>query len=116
MTSLVTFASDEGSIVGATLLVIVAALSTQYGHLISLPPSTIVLGLSRRLSNVSAAAQEACLVAMLRVSANGDAVSQEAISKIEVLAMTAGRRIRRVCADFTLSYLEARLNCVIAAL
>jgi AP-4 complex subunit epsilon-1 len=45
---------------------------------------------------ITAAVQEACLVAMLRVSAHEDAIPQEAIAKVQVLAATAGRHLRRV--------------------
>jgi AP-4 complex subunit epsilon-1 len=55
VTTIIAFAGDENSTpaAGPTLLVIVAALATQYGQAVSSPPSGIILGLSKALTRVS---------------------------------------------------------------
>ncbi|KAK0195897.1 armadillo-type protein, partial [Armillaria mellea] len=90
----------EGEDMGPTMMVIVAALGCEYCGQLSLPPKGILSALSSRLASSSASVQDVCLVSMLRISAECDAVPEEVKLAVSGLAETAGRYIRRRCEQF----------------
>lgn len=104
----------EGEDMGPTMMVIVATLGCEYCGQLSLPPKDILSALSSRLASSTgkryqsyhmmaqtiasaASVQDVCLVSMLRISAECDAVPEEVKLAVSGLAETAGRYIRRVC-------------------
>ncbi|KAK0212386.1 armadillo-type protein [Desarmillaria ectypa] len=90
----------EGENIGPTMMVIVAALGCEYCGQLSLPPKDILSALSSRLASSTATVQDVCLVSMLRISAECDAVPKEVKLAVSGLAETAGRYIRRRCEQF----------------
>ncbi|PBK74014.1 ARM repeat-containing protein [Armillaria solidipes] len=90
----------EGEDMGPTMMVIVAALGCEYCGQLSLPPKGILSALSSRLASSTASVQDVCLVSMLRISAECDAVPDEVKLAVSGLAETAGRYIRRRCEQF----------------
>ncbi|KAK0241249.1 armadillo-type protein [Armillaria nabsnona] len=90
----------EGEDMGPTMMVIVTALGCEYCGQLSLPPKDILSALSSRLASSTASVQDVCLVSMLRISAECDAVPEEVKLAVSGLAETAGRYIRRRCEQF----------------
>ncbi|KAK0494902.1 armadillo-type protein [Armillaria luteobubalina] len=90
----------EGEDMGPTMMVIVAALGCEYCGQLSLAPKDILSALASRLAPSTASVQDICLISMLRISAECDAVPEEVKLAVSGLAETAGRYIRRRCEQF----------------
>ncbi|KAK0486295.1 armadillo-type protein [Armillaria novae-zelandiae] len=90
----------EGEDLGPTMMVIVAALGCEYCGQLSLPPKDILNALASRLASSTTSVQDVCLISMLRISAECDAVPEEVKLTVSGLAETAGRYIRRRCEQF----------------
>ena len=110
--SLLAKITEEESNFGPTTLVVISALSAQYGTLVSVPPAKIVSGIASRLADVPgksgwflpprqllranlASVQDACILAMLRLAAICD-ISDEVNNVIARVCGKAGRHIQKV--------------------
>jgi len=103
---------DKDMEIGPTMTIVLAALTTEYSHLVSLSPVQLLSGICHRLSRyqrkycfnetfmafdiVIAIVQEPCLLAMLRLAADCEEVPEQAIQIVSEAVQTAGRHIRRV--------------------
>ena len=99
---------------GPTFLLIAAALACEYSKSIAIPPDRLLRGLSTRfpvctgkwirvlVHGISSAhgdlasVKEACVLAMLRLSNECEEVPEEVIERVEKVAETAGKFLRRV--------------------
>ena len=94
-------------------MVILCALATEFCSLVSVTPIDVLHGFSSRLSlysrefldisraywivtMITATVQEACLISMLRMTADLDDVPTKTIEIVTKLRESAGRHIRRV--------------------
>ena len=100
--------------IGSTFMVILCALATEFCGLVSLSPSDMLQGFSSRLTVYSrefpvldrvnfiltaiiATVQEACVISMLRITADVDDVPAKVLEIVTKLGESSGRRhIRRV--------------------
>ena len=113
MTTLLAFLVELDSLIGPTFMVVVSALASEFCGRLSVPPVDILHGLASRLSSysretrssselclrltaITAAVQEACLLSMLRIVADLDEPPSDVISTVQKLGEFAGRHIRRV--------------------
>ncbi|KAJ6593663.1 ARM repeat-containing protein [Mycena capillaripes] len=101
VTTLVMSLANPEIFLGQTMMVIVPALATEYTGKLSVPPPDVLRGLSARLPLCSLAVQDACLLAMLRISAECEQVPSEVVIGIQDLSKQSGRHIRRRCEEFT---------------
>ncbi|KAF8842990.1 ARM repeat-containing protein [Paxillus ammoniavirescens] len=86
--------------IGPTLMVVISALVCDYCGKISTPPLEILRGLARRLAFYAPSVQDACLLSMLRLSAECDEVPEDIINAVHELSQLAGRHLRRRCDQF----------------
>ncbi|KAJ7497085.1 armadillo-type protein [Mycena latifolia] len=100
-TTLVTSLANPEAFLGQTMMVIVPALATEYSGKLAVPPPDVLRGLSSRLHLCSLAVQDACLLAMLRISAECEQVPSEVLTRINDLSNQSGRHIRKRCEEFT---------------
>ncbi|KAJ7188509.1 armadillo-type protein [Mycena filopes] len=101
VTTLVTFLANTDTFLGQTMMVIIPALATEYAGKLSVAPPEVLRGLSTRLPLCSLAVQDACLLAMLRISAECEQVPSDVVISINDLGNQSGRHIRQRCEDFT---------------
>ncbi|KAH7926514.1 ARM repeat-containing protein [Leucogyrophana mollusca] len=86
--------------IGPTLMVVVAAMACEYCGKISVSPPDVLRGMAGRLSSYAATVQDACLLSMLRVSAECNEVSPDVVDLVTKLSQFSGRHIRRRCEQF----------------
>ncbi|KAJ7128916.1 armadillo-type protein [Mycena crocata] len=99
--TLVTTLASPDVFLGQTMMVIVPALATEYSGKLSVPPPDVLRGLSSRLPLCSLAVQDACLLAMLRISAECEQVPSEVLICVNDLGNQSRRHIRLRCEEFT---------------
>ncbi|KAL1747071.1 armadillo-type protein [Schizophyllum fasciatum] len=92
---------NSSGYVEPTAMVITAALATEFCGQLAMPPASLLRGLSSRLDRCPSGVQDACLLAMLRISAECDIVSTDVLQALQTVSMNAGRHIRRRCEQFT---------------
>ncbi|KIK97374.1 hypothetical protein PAXRUDRAFT_31834 [Paxillus rubicundulus Ve08.2h10] len=85
---------------GPTLMVVISALVCDYCGKISIPPVEMLRGLARRLAFYAPSVQDACMLSMLRLSAECDEVPEDVISAVRELSQFAGRHLHRRCDQF----------------
>ncbi|KAJ7078870.1 armadillo-type protein [Mycena belliarum] len=100
-TTLVTSLTNPETFLGQTMMVIMPALATEYSGKLAVPPPDVLRGLSSRLHLCSLAVQDACLLAMLRISAECEQVPSEVLIRIRDLGDQSRRHIRKRCEEFT---------------
>ncbi|KII92127.1 hypothetical protein PLICRDRAFT_122418 [Plicaturopsis crispa FD-325 SS-3] len=100
VTTLVASVTDETASLGPTLMVIISALATEHSGRLPVPPPDVIQGLARRLPTHPPAVQEACLLSMLRISADCEDVPPTAISAAKELGQSSKRHIRLRCEQF----------------
>ncbi|KAJ7668431.1 armadillo-type protein [Mycena polygramma] len=101
VTTLVISLADPEIFLGQTMMVIGPALATEYAGKLSVPPPDVLRGLSSRLGLCTLPVQDACLLAMLRISAECEQVPSEVVIAIQDLSNRSGRHIRQRCEEFT---------------
>ncbi|KAL1723831.1 hypothetical protein EV715DRAFT_285895 [Schizophyllum commune] len=89
------------SSVEPTAMVITAALATEFCGQLAMAPVSLLRGFSTRLGRCPVGVQDACLLAMLRISAECEDVPGDVLQTVQELARNAGRHIRRRCEQFT---------------
>ncbi|KAJ7647590.1 armadillo-type protein [Roridomyces roridus] len=99
-TNLVTSLATSEVLFGQTMMVIISALATEYSGKLSVAPPDVLRGLSSRLPLCQVAVQDACLLAMLRISFECDQVPSEVFSRVKDLSEQSGRHIRERCEEF----------------
>ncbi|KAJ7502817.1 armadillo-type protein [Mycena galericulata] len=99
-TALVTSLASPEVFFGQTMMVIVTALATEYSGRLSVPPPDILLGISSRLPLCPLSVQDACLLAMLRISAQCEQTPSEVLIRVKDLSNQSGRHIRQRCEEF----------------
>ncbi|KAL1696083.1 armadillo-type protein [Schizophyllum commune] len=100
MTFVASVLSTESD-VEPTAMVITAALATEFCGQLAMAPVSLLRGFSTRLGRCPAGVQDACLLAMLRISAECEDVPGDVLHTVQELARNAGRHIRRRCEQFT---------------
>ncbi|KAK7472924.1 hypothetical protein VKT23_001029 [Stygiomarasmius scandens] len=105
-TTFLTFLSELDILLGPIEMIIMAALSCEYLSQVALSPPSLLLGLSSRLQSCPPAVQDACLLAMLRVVAECEEVTQDVIETVTTLGQNSKRYIRRRCEQFLQLHLE----------
>ncbi|KAJ6602168.1 armadillo-type protein [Mycena sp. CBHHK59/15] len=100
-TTLVTSLASSDAFFGQTLMVIVPALATEYSGKLSVAPPDVLRGLASRLSSCCLAVQDACLLAMLRISADCEEVPSEVEISVNDLSERSGRHIQWRCEQFS---------------
>ncbi|KAJ7039210.1 armadillo-type protein [Mycena alexandri] len=100
VTTLVMSLTNPGTFLGQTMMVIVPALATEYAGKLSVPPPDVLRGLSTRLPLCSLAVQDACLLAMLRISAECEQVPSDVVISVSDFSKQSRRHIRQRCEDF----------------
>ncbi|KAH9952123.1 ARM repeat-containing protein [Amylocystis lapponica] len=98
---------DLDSEIGPTLMVILAALISEYLYMSPMSPIDLLRGLSLRLAHYSVSIQDACLLSMIRITVDCDEVPSEVIEKVNGIHDRGGRHIRRRCDQF-LDLLKSR--------
>ncbi|KAI6125691.1 armadillo-type protein [Pisolithus croceorrhizus] len=86
--------------VGPTLMVILCALVCEYCAKLPISPVEILRGMAKRLALFSPSVQDACLLSMLRLSAECSEVPEEVVQVVQELSQSAGRYIRSRCEQF----------------
>lgn len=115
VTALAIFAAEAEVHIGPTLMVIICALVCEHCGKVSAPPSEIIRGMATKLDLLSPSVQDACLLSMLRLSAECDKVPQEVYTAVHELSQSAGRHIRRRCDQFlTLSLQRHIVNDIVS--
>lgn len=92
--------SAGGNTAEPTGMVIAAALGTEFCGQLAMSPASLLRGFSSRLSRCPAGVQDACLLAMLRISAECERVPPDIMQTVQEIAKRAGRHIRRRCTQF----------------
>ncbi|KAH7888611.1 armadillo-type protein [Phlebopus sp. FC_14] len=90
--------------VGPTLMVVISALVCEHCGMMSTSPVELLRGLARRLASYSPSVQDACLLSMLRISAECDDIPEDVTNAARALSQLAGRHIRRRCEQFLALY------------
>ncbi|KAJ7874720.1 armadillo-type protein [Mycena olivaceomarginata] len=101
VTTLVMSLANRELFLGQTMMVIVSALATEYAGKLAVPPPDVLRGLAARLPLCSLAVQDACLLTMLRISAECEQVPSEVLIGIRELSNQSRRHIRQRCEEFT---------------
>jgi AP-4 complex subunit epsilon-1 len=113
VTSLLTSLVELDTPIGSTFMVVLCALATEFCGLVSIPPADMLQGFSSRLSLysrefhglvrvnwiltlITATVQEACIISMLRITADVDDVPTKVLDVVTKLGESSGRHIRRV--------------------
>ncbi|THV06757.1 ARM repeat-containing protein [Dendrothele bispora CBS 962.96] len=99
-TTFLTYLSELDVLLGSMELIITAALSCEYLIQVALSPQSLLLGLSSRLQSCPPAVQDACLLAMTRVAAECEEISQDIVENVSSLGQNSRRYIRRRCEQF----------------
>lgn len=90
---------DATAKMGATSMVIVTALIVEHLPICPVPPGQLLQGLAGRLSSYPSSVKDACLVAMLRLSAECE-VPPDVTERVRELSERSGRYIRQHCQQF----------------
>jgi AP-4 complex subunit epsilon-1 len=113
VTSLLTSLVELDKPIGSTFMVVLCALATEFCGLVSIPPADMLQGFSSRLflysreipglvgvnrilTSITATVQEACVISMLRITADVDSVPAKTLEAVTKLGESSGRHIRRV--------------------
>ncbi|KAF4598384.1 hypothetical protein EYR38_006786 [Pleurotus pulmonarius] len=99
-TALLTAIAEPEVHAGPTLIVLVSALAVEYAGSVSVSPVDIMRGLGSLLKNCSAAVQDACLLAMLRLSALCEDVPKDVVEQVSNAKNQGGRYVKRRCDQF----------------
>ncbi|KAI0819517.1 ARM repeat-containing protein [Trametes gibbosa] len=106
---------DRDTEAGPTLMVILTALLCEYLPLSPISPVKLLRGISARLSLHAASIQDACLIAMLRISVACDEVPIGVLDTVKELHAQGGRHVKRRCDQFiNLSQSKNTLNHIVA--
>ncbi|KAH9857122.1 ARM repeat-containing protein [Lenzites betulinus] len=107
--------ADNDTEAGPTLIVILTALLCEYLPLSPISPVELLRSISARVSSYSASIQDACLIAMLRLSVACDEVPTEVLDVVKALHARGGRHVKRRCDQFIkLSQSKDTLNHIVA--
>ncbi|KAJ6497850.1 armadillo-type protein [Mycena sanguinolenta] len=101
VTTLVASLTNPDFFLGQTMIVIVSALATEYAGKLAVPPPDVLRGLAARLPLCSLPVQDACLLTMLRMSAECEQVPSDVVMAIRDLSSQSKRHIRQRCEEFT---------------
>ncbi|KAF7375959.1 Adaptin-N domain-containing protein [Mycena sanguinolenta] len=101
VTTLVASLTNPEFFLGQTMIIIVSALAAEYAGKLAVPPPDVLRGLAARLPLCSLAVQDACLLTMLRVSAECEQVPSDVVIAIRDLSSKSKRHIRQRCEEFT---------------
>ncbi|KXN90161.1 AP-4 complex subunit epsilon [Leucoagaricus sp. SymC.cos] len=98
--TMLTSLCDMDAEFGPTMMIILAALATEYSRLVSLSPLELLSGICHRLKGKLPFVQEPCLLAMLRIAADCEEIPPEVTRIVSEASQNAGRHIRRRCDQF----------------
>ncbi|KAJ7072535.1 armadillo-type protein [Mycena amicta] len=95
VSTLVATLGDLDMFLGQTMMVIVTALATEYSGKLAVPPVDVLRGLSTRLGLCSVAVQDACLLAMLRISVDCEQVPPDVLRSVSDLRKGSKHHIQQ---------------------
>nr|GAT57748.1 predicted protein [Mycena chlorophos] len=112
VSTLVATLANADVFLGQTMVVILTALATEFVREVAVPPVDVLRGISTRLGLCSITVQDACLLAMLRVSVECDQVPSDVLRGVDELRQRSKRHIRQRCEEF--ASLSARKSTLAA--
>ncbi|KAG2146464.1 armadillo-type protein [Suillus bovinus] len=107
VTALAVSVTESGARIGPTLMVVISALACEYCGKIATSPLSILQGMASRLVSYGVTVQDACLLTMLRLSAECDQIPHTILKLIAEISQFSGKRIRNRCSLF-LTYCAQR--------
>ncbi|KAG2150452.1 armadillo-type protein [Suillus clintonianus] len=93
--------------IGPTLMVVISALVCEYCGKIATSPLALLQGMASRLVSYGVTVQDACLLSMLRMSAECDHIPHTVSKLVTEISQFSGKRIRNRCSIF-LTYCDQR--------
>ncbi|KAG1878094.1 armadillo-type protein [Suillus subalutaceus] len=98
VTALAVSVTESGAQIGPTLMVVTSALVCEYCGKIASSPLALLQGMASRL--VSYGVQDACLLSMLRMSAECDQIPHTVSELVTEISQFSRKRIRNRCSLF----------------
>ncbi|KIK40443.1 hypothetical protein CY34DRAFT_268454 [Suillus luteus UH-Slu-Lm8-n1] len=86
--------------IGPTLMVVISALVCEYCGKIATSPMALLQGMASRLVSYGVTVQDACLLSMLRMSAECDQIPHTVPKLVTEISQFSGKRIRNRCSLF----------------
>jgi AP-4 complex subunit epsilon-1 len=97
VTALAVSVAESDTRIGPTLMVVIAALVCEYCGKIATSPLALLQGIASRLVSYGVTVQDACLLSMLRMSAECDQVPHTVSELVTEKSQFSGKRIRNRC-------------------
>ncbi|KAG2148535.1 armadillo-type protein [Suillus cothurnatus] len=97
VTALAVSVAESDTRIGPTLMVVIAALVCEYCGKIATSPLALLQGIASRLVSYGVTVQDACLLSMLRMSAECDQVPHTVSELVTEISQFSGKRIRNRC-------------------
>ncbi|KAG1829061.1 armadillo-type protein [Suillus variegatus] len=115
VTALAVPVTESGARIGPTLMVVISALACEYCGKIATSPLSLLQGMASRLVSYGVTVQDACLLSMIRMSAECDQIPHAILKLVTEISQFSGKRIRNRCGLF-LTYCGQRdvLTSIIA--
>ncbi|KAG1881413.1 armadillo-type protein [Suillus tomentosus] len=115
VTALAVPVTESGARIGPTLMVVISALACEYCGKIATSPLSLLQGMANRLVSYGVTVQDACLLSMIRMSAECDQIPHTILKLVTEISQFSGKRIRNRCGLF-LTYCGQRdvLTSIIA--
>ncbi|KAG2345684.1 ARM repeat-containing protein [Suillus weaverae] len=100
VTALAVSVTESDARIGPTLMVVISALVCEYCGKIATSPLALLQGMASRLVSYGVSVQDACLLSMLRMSAECDQIPHTVPKLITEISQFSGKRIRNRCSLF----------------
>ncbi|KAG1815973.1 armadillo-type protein [Suillus subaureus] len=100
VTALAVSVTESDARIGPTLMVVISALVCEYCGKIATSPLALLQGIASRLVSYGVTVQDACLLSMLRMSAECDQIPHVVLELVTGISQFSGKRIRNRCSLF----------------
>ncbi|KAG1890377.1 armadillo-type protein [Suillus subluteus] len=100
VTALAVSVTESGAQIGPTLMVVTSALVCEYCGKIASSPLALLQGMASRLVSYAVTVQDACLLSMLRMSAECDQIPHTVSELVTEISQFSRKRIRNRCSLF----------------
>ncbi|KAG2078780.1 ARM repeat-containing protein [Suillus decipiens] len=100
ITALAVSVTESDARIGPTLMVVISALVCEYCGKIATSPQALLQGMASRLVSYGVTVQDACLLSMLRMSAECDQIPHAISELVTEISQFSGKRIRNRCSLF----------------
>ncbi|KAG1737606.1 hypothetical protein EDB19DRAFT_1716833 [Suillus lakei] len=107
VTALAVSVTESNARIGPTLMVVISALVCEYCGKIATSPLALLQGMASRLVSYGVTVQDACLLSMLRISAECDQIPHTVSRLVTEISQFSRKRIRNRCSLF-LTYCSQR--------